>query len=196
MRFLLILLAILATVWVIPFLLSVESGLKFGWPYQILFSLLALFGGFLFYLLDAPSMSPMKSTARALVGVVLVFVASIGIVVLFANLSPQFTFEEKEAEAAMPQERGKALFNDPNLGCFLCHTVAGSGGTRGPDLTHIATRAGTRRPGMSAEDYLKESLLNPGAYVVPPYDNIMPPLAQRLSADQLRDLLSYLLSLK
>lgn len=196
MRLFITLFGVLAAIWVIPFLLTVESGLKFGVPYRVFFSLIAVFGGFWFYLLRMPSMSPVKSTRKAVASIVLVFVLSTGTIVLFANLAPQFAFDGKTASGATAGERGKALFNDPSAGCYLCHAIGGAGGTRGPDLSHVATMASKRRPGMAAEDYLKESLLNPGAYVVPTYDNIMPPITQRLPPEKLSDLLNYLMTLK
>ncbi len=196
MRLFITLVAVLVGIWVIPFLLPVESGMKFGLPYRVFFSLIAIFGGFWFYLLRMPSTPPLKSTPRALASVALVYLLSIGGIVLFANLAPQFAFEDKSALGATAEEKGKAVFNDPNVGCFLCHSVAGSGGTRGPDLSHVATNAGNRKAGMLVEDYLKESLLKPSAFVVPPFDNIMPPIAQRLSPEALSDLLAYLKGLK
>ncbi len=51
-------------------------------------------------------------------------------------------------------------------GCLLCHKITEVGNTRGPDLRGVGGRAGLRRPGMSAEAYLTESLVDPGAYVV------------------------------
>lgn len=196
LRLLIIVVAVAAAPWLVPPLLSEESGLKFGWPYGMFFTLVTLFGGFLFYLLGAPTTPPLSSMGRALGGVVLVFLVSIGAIVLLANLTPQFAFEASSSAAATAQERGKALFNGPKVGCFLCHAVGGSGGTRGPDLSHVASVAGRRRAGMSAEDYLRQSLSDPSAYVVSPYDNIMPSMAQGLSPEALSDLLTYLLSLK
>ena len=51
-------------------------------------------------------------------------------------------------------------------GCLLCHKITEQGNTRGPDLRGVAGRAATRKPGLSAEAYLMESLVDPGAYVV------------------------------
>ncbi len=51
-------------------------------------------------------------------------------------------------------------------GCLLCHKITEQGNTRGPDLRGVGGRAATRRPGRSAEAYLTESLVEPGAYVV------------------------------
>jgi disulfide bond formation protein DsbB len=51
-------------------------------------------------------------------------------------------------------------------GCLLCHKITEVGNTRGPDLRGVGGRAVARKPGMSAEVYLTESLVDPGAYVV------------------------------
>jgi len=57
--------------------------------------------------------------------------------------------------------------------CEICHRI-GQKGTRAPDLAGIGARAGKTKPGMSAKQYILESLLQPGAYVVEGYPNIMP----------------------
>ncbi|MDP2728912.1 MAG: cytochrome c [Dehalococcoidales bacterium] len=196
MRIIISVVIVITLIWLSPLFLSDEFGLRLGLPYRVFFTLFTLFAGFLFYLLRSPAMSPFKSTKTALGIVVLVFGASVGFIVLLSAVSPQFTFESKATATVTPAERGKAVYDDPNMGCFLCHAINKTGGTRGPDLSHIASVAGERRQGMSTEGYLKESLLNPGEYVVPSYDNIMPPVAQRLSAEQLDDLIAYLSSLK
>ncbi len=52
------------------------------------------------------------------------------------------------------------------LWCNTCHQIEGlAAGLIGPDLTHIATDAGTRRPGMSAEQYIRESIANPEVFI-------------------------------
>ena len=55
-------------------------------------------------------------------------------------------------------------------GCGACHSiesVEGAAGNIGPDLTDIATVAATRVPGQTAEEYIRESILDPNAFVVP-----------------------------
>ncbi len=88
-------------------------------------------------------------------------------------------------------------------GCLLCHKVTERGNTRGPDLRGVGARAASRKPGMSAEAYLVESLVNPGAYVVEEFAtadgaSIMP-VANRPPADmsptELKALVAYLQSL-
>src|SRR5262249_13538901 len=57
--------------------------------------------------------------------------------------------------------------------CEVCHRI-GQKGTRAPDLAGIGSRAGTRKPGVTAKAYIIESLLQPTAYVVEGYPPIMP----------------------
>lgn len=79
-------------------------------------------------------------------------------------------------EASDPSiERGRMLFM--TKGCVACHTKAGVPGQApgfgptgvAPELTGLAERAGERRPGMSAQDYVRESLRTPSAFIVPEY---------------------------
>ena len=100
-----------------------------------------------------------------------------------------------EPRAADPIERGTQVYRAKN--CASCHQVGSDGGTLAPPLTHIGTVAGARRPGTSAEDYIRESILDPGAYVVPGYPDTMPRgLARGLSQEDFDDLVRYLVTLK
>jgi disulfide bond formation protein DsbB len=88
-------------------------------------------------------------------------------------------------------------------GCLLCHKITEQGNTRGPDLRGVGGRAASRKPGLSAEAYLRESLVDPGAYVVEEFAaaggvTIMP-AADKPPADmsptELKALIAYLQSL-
>jgi mono/diheme cytochrome c family protein len=57
--------------------------------------------------------------------------------------------------------------------CEICHRI-GQKGTRAPDLGGVGARAGKAKPGMSGKQYLIESLINPGAFIVEGYPPIMP----------------------
>lgn len=62
--------------------------------------------------------------------------------------------------------------------CSACHSLDGSvrsGGEAGPSFQGISERAGDRVPELSAVEYLRQSIMDPSAYVVEGFDpNIMP----------------------
>lgn len=83
------------------------------------------------------------------------------------------------------------------VGCSSCHTIEGvSTGTTGPDLTHVATTAVDRVSGMSAEEYIRQSIEDPTAFLVPEYSASMTELRQYLSDQEYEDLVEFLLSLE
>lgn len=82
------------------------------------------------------------------------------------ELSEDMTVEEMIATGREIAE-GKGL-------CLTCHTIGQSGALRFPDLQGIGARAATRVSGMSAEEYLRQSLYEPDAYVVSGFDPGMP----------------------
>ena len=96
-----------------------------------------------------------------------------------------------EPPATEPVARGRQLYR--KLDCGRCHLIDGQGGRVGPELEHIGGVAGERRGGMSAEDYIRESMVSPGAYVVPGYNDVMPRgLVRNLSDTDLEALVRYL----
>jgi mono/diheme cytochrome c family protein len=100
-----------------------------------------------------------------------------------------------EPKATDPIERGAQVYREKN--CQSCHQIGPDGGTVGPPLTHIATVAETRRPGTTAEDYIRESILDPGAYIVPGFPDTMPRgLTRGMNQEDFDDLVRYLLTLK
>ena len=60
----------------------------------------------------------------------------------------------------------------------------------------VGETAATRRDGTSAEDYIRESILNPNAFVVEGFQpNIMPQnYSQQLNSQQVDDLVAFLLA--
>lgn len=99
-----------------------------------------------------------------------------------------------EPRATDPIERGRQVYRERN--CASCHQIGSDGGTVGPPLTHVGTVAETRTA-TGAADYLRESVLDPGAYVVPGYPDTMPRGQTRgMSQDDIDDLVRFLLSLK
>jgi mono/diheme cytochrome c family protein len=100
-----------------------------------------------------------------------------------------------EPPATEPVARGRQLYQ--SLGCANCHEPNLFGRRLGPPLDHIGTIAETRRPGLSAAEYLRQAILDPGAYVVPGYQDSMPrDLGRDLPPTDLDALVAYLLSLE
>jgi mono/diheme cytochrome c family protein len=79
------------------------------------------------------------------------------------------------------QEAGRALFE--KMGCLTCHRVGEQGGTRGPDLTHFASRP----------DAGERVLLHFSGIAQTPGSS-MP--AYQLSPEELSSLSEYLMTLK
>lgn len=144
--------------------------------------------------------------------VVLVFVG-------FGELVTRISGEAQRAQRAtaatgeVSSETGEAIFWGRGK-CSTCHAAAGRGsavrgpdqGERGPLGVPIARRAeerarerqrATGRP-FTPTDYLVESLVDPGAYVVTGFKNempnpLLPPIS--LSADEVRAVILYLQTL-
>jgi mono/diheme cytochrome c family protein len=98
-------------------------------------------------------------------------------------------------ESNDPVARGQQVYLD--RGCGGCHTIEGlSAGTVGPNQTTIGALAETRIPGMSAEEYILESILDPSAFVIEGYpDDVMPKNYNELiEPNQVSDLVAFLLS--
>jgi len=96
-----------------------------------------------------------------------------------------------------PVAFGQATFTA--AGCVACHTVTGiSTATVGPVLDGLASRAGDQVEGVSAEEYIRQSILDPSAYVVEGFtDGIMPQtFGETLSEGQIEGLVAFLLTLE
>jgi hypothetical protein len=90
-----------------------------------------------------------------------------------------------------------------NAGCGSCHKIGAIGEAHkvGPDLSYIGITASERVPDMSAETYIRQSIVEPNAYLAPECPNapcmpgIMPQNYQtRLSDGQIETLVSFLLA--
>ena len=95
-------------------------------------------------------------------------------------------------------EVGRGIAEGKGL-CRTCHTIGQSGGAlRFPDLAGVAGRAGERVPGLSALDYLAQSLYEPDAFVVPGFNPGMPTINRPpigLTDQEILTVLAYLESL-
>ncbi|MDQ4075737.1 MAG: cytochrome c oxidase subunit II [Chloroflexota bacterium] len=88
-------------------------------------------------------------------------------------------------------------------GCTACHELEAAGSTAAVGPTHnglgVIAEERIEDPGYTGEaetpaEYIAESIRNPGAYVVPGYQNIMPPYSEeQISDDELNALVQMLL---
>jgi mono/diheme cytochrome c family protein len=86
---------------------------------------------------------------------------------------------------------GSGTFRDR---CGACHIVEkGISTHHGPNLYDIGKVAATRKPPLTAAEYILESLLDPDAFVAPTNHRGMPKnLATKLSPDEIRNVVAYL----
>lgn len=105
------------------------------------------------------------------------------------------------ASDASPVEIGAAAYTAQ--GCAGCHGEPGGAGLVGPNLGGLATRAGSTVPGLSAEEYIRQSIVQPNTYIVPQCPNgpcaanLMPQTyGQTLRPEELDGLVEYLLTLE
>jgi cytochrome c oxidase subunit II len=89
---------------------------------------------------------------------------------------------------------GSGVAGFTSSGCGSCHTFrpAGSTGAIGPDLDNLAADA--KKAGVPLEEYVKQSIVDPDAYVVPGYQKgVMPTnYGDTLSDQAVQALVQYL----
>lgn len=114
------------------------------------------------------------------------------------------------AASTDPIALGEALFRRTPPGCFSCHSTQPGLQIVGPSLAGIGTRAADilKNPAYSGsakspEDYIRESILRPSAYVVPGAtfsaggQSIMPAIYQdMLTPEDIDHLVAYIATLK
>ncbi|MBK8049519.1 MAG: cytochrome c [Anaerolineales bacterium] len=117
---------------------------------------------------------------------------------ILADLAPE------QITAGLPQDVADALAAaDPTVGqtlaqtnaCIGCHSMDPAVQQPGPSWYGVANHAVSRVPAESPALYLYESIMNPGAFLVPSYpDGIMPKtFSESLSVQDQANLVAYLL---
>jgi nitric oxide reductase subunit C len=101
--------------------------------------------------------------------------------------------------AALPKgnpDAGQATFT--TAACASCHSLEPDVKIVGPSQAGLATRAGTRKPGYSAELYIYESITRPDAYVVEgfPAGVMTQTFKATLKPQEIADLIAFLMTLK
>jgi ferredoxin len=95
-------------------------------------------------------------------------------------------------------DEGRKVFTDRSLGsCDVCHSTRPGDDRVGPSLAGVGERAATRVEGLDAEAYLRQSILDPDAYIVDGFraGQMLDIYGDRLSPEQIESLIDYLMSL-
>jgi len=100
--------------------------------------------------------------------------------------------------------RGQKLYEQTTIGtasapgCITCHSLEPGVVVVGPSHAGVGTRAATYVEGMSAEEYLHESIVSPDAHVVEGFTPgvMYQNFGEELNEQEIADLVAYLLTLK
>jgi len=100
--------------------------------------------------------------------------------------------------------RGKALYEKTLVGakmapgCVTCHSLEPGTKLVGPSLAGISSTAGSAVPEMTAEQFLREAIVNPDAHVEEGFvEGIMyRGYGEDLTEEELNDLVAFLMTLK
>ena len=79
--------------------------------------------------------------------------------------------------------------------CARCHALDGTGGQlSGPDLQGISEWGSERVPGLSAAQYIHQSVMDPRAYVVEGYPFMSLTTRHFLTEEEMADIVAFLLT--
>ncbi len=132
-----------------------------------------------------------------------------GVQAAFQGVGSDLNVQLPAGDAAHGQQlfaQNAKLASGANAPCTACHSLVAGEVKVGPSLAGVASRAGSREPGKSAESYIRESIQLPSAYIVsddpahnykgPNGNSLMPDgLGNQMSPQDLADLIAYLLTL-
>ena len=114
-----------------------------------------------------------------------------------AHGAPEPVVPSVDLSAIPPEAREGARLVSGKGACIGCHVIGGVGGQVGPAMAGIGTRAGERKPGTDAAAYIRESIRQPAAFLVPGYANLMPPYTEaNLSETEISQIIEYFLTLR
>lgn len=109
-------------------------------------------------------------------------------------------YREGGAEAAGPSEPRPPEELFVSMACAGCHVLdqpqtADNRGPVGPNLGNLSENAAQRIEGMSAEEYVYQSIVNPNAHIVDTYQpNVMTQtFAQQMTEEEIRNMVDWLL---
>lgn len=107
-------------------------------------------------------------------------------------------FENPQPDGFLPPGNaatGESLYFG-DLNCQSCHSIDGTA-LVGPTMLGIAERSETRKPDLTAEQYLYESIALPCEYLVSGFQCVMPQTyaTEQMDAQDMADVIAYLLTL-
>ena len=99
-----------------------------------------------------------------------------GVLLLLAVLATACGGGSESGDPSTGSSRsGEEIFEErvlgPNPGCITCHSMDPDTTLVGPSISGVGARAGARVAGLSAEEYLRQSILDPSAFVVGGFDD-------------------------
>ncbi len=113
------------------------------------------------------------------------------------DIQPASTSNSSAANSDDPVVRGKYLFSNAPAICSTCHSLQPDVVIVGPSLAGVASRAGSRVAGLSAEEYIRTSIVHPSAFIVAGFQDVMQKnFGDVLSSGQINDLIAYLMTQK
>ncbi|MBI3169903.1 MAG: hydrogenase iron-sulfur subunit [Chloroflexi bacterium] len=119
------------------------------------------------------------------------------------TLAPQQALTISFRDVHIPDPKaGEQLYYENasgvNAGCRICHSLVKNEKIIGPSFYGIADRAGERVPGLTAEEYLHQSIIEPNAFIVPGYPSgqMIQNFGDILTEEQIQDLIAFLMTLK
>ncbi|MFP4500502.1 MAG: cytochrome c oxidase subunit II [Candidatus Hydrogenedentota bacterium] len=108
---------------------------------------------------------------------------------------PEYADWLRDNKNLSPEQQGAQLFE--RLGCASCHLAGDM--NRGPSLVGLYGTQQTLAGGATVtvdEEYLRESIVNPGAKVTEGYQALMPAYENQIEEDDLASLIDYIKALQ
>ncbi|GAB4574523.1 MAG: hypothetical protein Kow0077_21510 [Anaerolineae bacterium] len=100
-------------------------------------------------------------------------------------------------DPAAGEELFNTFYNEAGFACATCHRVDSEEQLVGPGLLNVSVHGPAHVEGLTAAEYIYQSITDPNAYVVEGYpENLMPQVYSELfTEEQIWDLVAYVLTL-
>lgn len=120
-------------------------------------------------------------------------IAATGLALLLAACGPQEP-DPAKGEELFTTKRDAGI--DIDIACSDCHVFGSRRPGDGPSFMGISATAADRIEGTSAEDYIRESILDPSAFLPEGYFSTHMPktYGEILTEEEIEDIIAYVLS--